>query len=363
MEELSQREKEIQRNIREYLRSGDLSFAAAVGTLYASSGNAEEAEKWYRKTLVTGLKKEVYMQVAEFYLSVGKFAKATDIYQLFLFDLPQTEKMRFADLLTEAKAYKFARELYEQMKSLPSAEPSYITPIGKYRDKEALSTRTKKYITLGDRCFGEGDTERAAGCYAKATEESFYAYSKLGECEFLNGNYEKAKNIFRNIVQSTDHPHFMVMLGECYCNQPADPASYERAVYWFEYALEKDSAEAYYHLGMCYQLGLGTERDEEKALALYEEGAKREFDKGACLCKLGNYYYQKGEWKKSLEYYERAIALGEARAYVNIAVCAYNERVRFFSKDQLLCYLYKAAALGDGYAAQLLSKGYFNERT
>ncbi len=350
-------DEELKALLLEYKRTDDPLCAAKVATVYEMKGEYGLAEGWYDRVLGSGLPQELYMQAARFFLKIKKYARATDIYHLFLYALPQEGKLQFADLLTEAGAYSYAKELYEQMTPAPPTKLSYVTPVGKYLDRE-LSPRAKRYIELGDRYFETGQIGRAEKQYFQATGESLYACIKTGECDFLQGNYERAKKHFRYVAQTTDHPHFMVMLGECYCKQ-ADAASYERAAYWFEYALKKGSAEAYYHLGLCAQFGLGVEKDEERAFALYQEGAKRDFDKGACLCKLGNYYYKKGEWKRALEYYEKSIATGEASAFVNIAVCAYNERVHFFKKEQLLCYLYRARALGDRYAAELIRRRLF----
>ncbi len=350
--------EDLQKALAEYRRTGDPKCAAKVAGMYELNGENEAAEMWYERILAIGLPVEIYMQAAKFFLKMKRYAKATDIYHLFLYDLPQEGKMQFADLLTGAGAYTYATELYEQMTPAPPTNFSYITPVGKYMD-DNVSPRAQRLIALGDRYFELGQTGKAVKYYYQATKESLYACIKTGECDFLLGNYERAKKHFRYVAQTTDHPHFMVMLGECYCNQLDDPDSYERAVYWFEYALKKGSAEAYYHLGMCLQFGLGVEKDEEKAFEMYREGAKRNFDKGACLCKLGNYYYKKGDFRAALEYYEKSIATGEASAFVNIAVCAYNEKVHLFKKEQLICYLHRARAMGDRYAMELIRRKIF----
>ncbi len=350
--------EDLQRALAEYRKTGDPKCAAKVAGMYELNGENEAAAAWYERILAVGLPKEIYMQAAKFFLKMKRYGRATDIYHLFLYNLPQSGKMEFAALLMEAGAYTYATELYEQMTPAPLANLSYITPVGKYMDTE-LTEKTRRRILLGDKYFEDGQLGKASKYYHQATDESLYACIKMGECDFMLGNYERAKKYFRYAAQTTDHPHFMVMLGECYCNQPDDPDSYERAVYWFEYALKKGSAEAYYHLGMCLQFGLGIEKDEEKAFEMYREGAKRNFDKGACLCKIGNYYYKKGDWRTALEYYEKSIATGEASAFVNIAVCAYNEKVHLFKKEQLLCYLHRARAMGDRYAMNLINRKIF----
>ncbi len=351
-------EEKLKNALLAYKRTGNVEIAAEIADIYAAHGRNDKAEFWYERTIGSGLPVRIYIQAANFYLTIKKFAKATDIYHLFLYNLPQEGKMEFAHLLMGAGAYVYARELYEQMTPAPPICLPYITPVGKYMDGE-VSPKAEKCIALGDKYFEEGKIDKAIKYYYQVTDESMYACIKMGECDFLQGHYERAKKYFRYVVQSTEHPHFMVMLGECYCNQPTDPDSYERAVYWFEYALEKHSAEAYYHLGMCFQFGLGVEKDEERAFELYQEGAKRNFDKGACLCKIGNYYYKKGDWRRALEYYEKSIETGEASAFVNIAVCAYNERVHFFTKEQLKCYLHRARAMGDRYATELINRKIF----
>ncbi len=356
--EIEEIEKRLKKEIAAYQREAEPKCAARIAAFYEMKGDNEMAAAWYERILAIGLPVEIYMQAAKFFLKMKRYAKATDIYHLFLYNLPQSGKMEFAALLMGAGAYTYATELYEQMTPAPPTNLSYITPVGKYMDTE-LTEKTRRRILLGDKYFEDGQLGKASKYYNQATNESLYACIKMGECDFMLGNYERAKKYFRYVAQTTDHPHFMVMLGECYCNQLDDPDSYERAVYWFEYALKKGSAEAYYHLGMCLQFGLGIEKDEEKAFEMYGEGAKRNFDKGACLCKIGNYYYKKGDWRTALEYYNKSIATGEASAFVNIAVCAYNEKVHLFKKEQLICYLHRARAMGDRYAMDLINRKIF----
>ncbi len=191
----------------EYKRTGDPKCAVKIATMYEMNGENDKAEIWYERILAIGLPTEIYMQAAKFFLKMKSYAKATDIYHLFLYNLPQSGKMEFAALLMGAGAYTYATELYEQMTPAPPTNLTYITPVGKYMD-DNLSPKAQRFIALGDKYFQLGQTSKAVKYYYQATKESLYACIKTGECDFLLGNYERAKKHFRYVAQTTDHPHF-----------------------------------------------------------------------------------------------------------------------------------------------------------
>lgn len=169
-------------------------------------------------------------------------------------------------------------------------------------------------------------------------------------------DFEKAKNLYRELVQKTDDAYLKFMLAECYNSEEVDVNTFEDALYWYEYALEGGCELVYYHLGLCYQFGRGTEEDLGKAEKMFEEGTKHKVDAGDCYCKLGNLAYMRGDTAKAAEYYRKAAKLNNARALLNIAVGYLNKEIRCFRFDEIKCFLAKAAALGNRRAYDLLKE-------
>ena len=129
------------------------------------------------------------------------------------------------------------------------------------------------------------------------------------------------------------------MLAECYNSEDVDVNTFEDALYWYEYAQEGGCELVYYHLGLCYQFGRGTEEDLEKAEKMFFEGTKHKIDEGDCYCKLGN-----------------LAKLNNARALLNIAIGYLNKEIRCFRFDEVKCFLAKSSALGSRRAYDLLKE-------
>ena len=65
-------------------------------------------------------------------------------------------------------------------------------------------------------------------------------------------------------------------LAQNYCHgRDGAPKDEEKAFYWFKKAAEGDHISAQYSLGLCYIKGVGTEKDEEKAVELFTGAAEQ----------------------------------------------------------------------------------------
>ena len=91
--------------------------------------------------------------------------------------------------------------------------------------------------------------------------------------------------------------------------------AYEHAAYWYQYALDHGNTYVYYPLGLAYQFGYGVEQDLKHAEELFAQGAKYAIDRDNCYCKLGNFSYERGEYEKATEYYEKAAVMNNARPF------------------------------------------------
>lgn len=83
-------------------------------------------------------------------------------------------------------------------------------------------------------------------------------------------------------------------------------SDYYKAFKLFEFLADSGYAPAYAMLGMAYENGDGTAKDEAKMVASYEKAI--EGGESWCAYNLGNYYLSKGNNAKALKYYTQASA-------------------------------------------------------
>lgn len=123
-------------------------------------------------------------------------------------------------------------------------------------------------------------------------------------------------------------------------------------------------AEAYFHFGRFYEDGIGVLKDDLKAIEFYEKSGT-----ASSLYNLG-VYFEDIDLKKSISYYERSSALGDADATYNLGII-YETKLNDESKS--IEYYEKAALEGSADANYNLgvyydklnnhekAKSYYNE--
>ncbi|GES91007.1 kinase-like domain-containing protein [Rhizophagus clarus] len=113
-------------------------------------------------------------------------------------------------------------------------------------------------------------------------------------------------------------------------------------------------------LGCCYDSGIGTDIDKEKAFELYQKAANLGNSHG--ISNLG-WYYEKGfiaciDKKKAFELYQRAADLGNSHGIRNLGRC-YEKGIGIDVNKQEAFELYqKAANLGNRFAQYNLALMY-----
>ena len=172
---------------------------------------------------------------------------------------------------------------------------------------------------------GEADSDLdAAICwYTKASEkepvqaEAFY---QLGKCALDQGsdpesNRSKARSFMDNAV-ALNHPGAKVWVGlDC---EKTDP---DKAFRLFEQAANQMDPEGMYHLGRCFEEGIGTDADEEAAISRYRAAMNQgcsEAKLALALC------LPKGEQcgfltKEAEELLQQLVDDGDARAMCALA--------------------------------------------
>ena len=178
------------------------------------------------------------------------------------------------------------------------------------------------------------DMQKALYYLTMSSEDSSSALNKLGECYFngkeVSRNYEKAFKLFQKNCN-----------GDWYYTQTRNEALYKlQSLYW---------------LGVCYENGFGTEKNEKKALESYEMAAAKNIsmacDRLGMIYKEGNLVTQNLE--KAIELLKLAAEeLHYEMAQYHLAMC-------FFNGDGVKKDLQKAAELFDKSARQYCAEAQY----
>lgn len=96
---------------------------------------------------------------------------------------------------------------------------------------------------------------------------------------------------------------------------------YNKAMEWYEKAVEHGNTNAMNSIGVLYASGAGVEQDSAKALEWFEKAAELKND--GAMYNLGvmyaNGYGVEQDYTKAIEWYEKAVELGNEKAAENIA--------------------------------------------
>ena len=326
--------------------------AAKAGELFLDIGEIDKAKKAYNNVIGCG-NFALYDHLFNFYVKIKEYERASDMFIDCYPYAPHSKKMEFADKLFSLKAYEEAEMWYlNSIDNVYQDKNPYFTKLGEHNERFGLLS--SKSLSKADNYYFQCDYKSALHLYSRLAKNSNYAKIKSAECAFMLKEFEKAKVYYRELVQATDDAYLMFMLAECYNSEDIDTNTLENAVYWYEYALEQGCELCYYHLGICYEFGRGTDENIKKALEMYQKGTEHEVDKANCLCKLGNYYYKNDNPEKAIEYYKQAAGLGNQRALLNIAIAYFESEIPYFSYAEIKCFLAKAAALGSKRAYDML---------
>ena len=138
-------------------------------------------------------------------------------------------------------------------------------------------------------------------------------------------------------------------LGQLYGDESSEFYNPALAFECFETAAEQNSGKGYYMLGLCFHVGLGCEKDENRSLDCFLKGA--ELGNSDCICSLGicrefgigcpvNYEIAVG-------LYQQAADLGNVTAINNLGGCYYYGHGVPQDKERAIELYEKAAELGN----------------
>ncbi|GBC31259.2 kinase-like domain-containing protein [Rhizophagus irregularis DAOM 181602=DAOM 197198] len=132
--------------------------------------------------------------------------------------------------------------------------------------------------------------------------------------------------------------------------------------YIFKIINEGKKSTPQFYVGLCYETGRGTVKDEKLAFKYYEKIANMNYASG--LVKIG-YFYDNGigtsvNYQKALELYKQAANLGSSMAQHNLAVTYENGDGVDIDYGKAFELYYQAANSGNGLALNNLALMYYD---
>lgn len=103
---------------------------------------------------------------------------------------------------------------------------------------------------------------------------------------------------------------------------------YSKSLYWWEKAAEAECNAAYVRLAIQYAYGMGTEKDEKKALDYIWKAVKKDPTDADALCHLGMFYEGgiglEASMEQALTCYRQAAEMGSAIAHFTLGMCYFS---------------------------------------
>ena len=128
----------------------------------------------------------------------------------------------------------------------------------------------------------------------------------------VDKDYEKAVEFWKKAV-SLGNVQAHNSLAICYLQGFGVEKDYDKVFNLSKVAAEKGIANAQCNLGNCYYNGIGVYRNKNEGVKWFEKAAEQ--GHSVALLNLGSYYESVFYYDKAIEMYEKAVELGETRAY------------------------------------------------
>jgi TPR repeat protein len=159
--------------------------------------------------------------------------------------------------------------------------------------------------------------------------------------------YQDSLSMFEYVAKYGDtEVQFKVAFAYEYCI--LEPNHVE-AFKWYSEAAKKSHKEAIYHLGLLYEMGLGTSQDYQRAIQLYEQAGQLGSD--SAFYQLGHtYHYGSGvdiDSIKAIEYYTLSVELGNPKYQCELGKL--YEEGKFVQKNLLEALKWYTRAYLQGY--------------
>ena len=149
------------------------------------------------------------------------------------------------------------------------------------------------YIEASEKGYADAQFFRAIYCFRKGNKEEGAEWMKKSAQQGLSVAEHMMGTVFRNgygVDKNTDAAFFWEVIAAVKGNIPAQVQvglshaladKYDMAIEMFRKAAAAGSSDAYIYLGMCYEEGLGVDRDLDEALRLYDWSFERDRNENA----------------------------------------------------------------------------------
>lgn len=152
-----------------------------------------------------------------------------------------------------------------------------------------------------------------------ANEGNPYANYHLAVMEYRGEfcgdiRFDKAYEYFLKAADN-NHPSSCWMIGHMIIRGKIGSCSasdYQKAIEYFEKAKDLGNVAAINSLGLCYQNGLGVNKDTDKALSLFKEAASKNYV--YAFNNLGKYYENINDFDTAYKYFLKSANLNESYA-------------------------------------------------
>ena len=176
-------------------------------------------------------------------------------------------------------------------------------------------------------------------------------------------DYKKAFELFKKSAK-LGYTKSQYHLGLCYEQGIGTDQNYNKAIKWYTKAANKNHIDAQYSLGLCYKNSIELYSTQKKG-----NGKKAEYwfekaaSKGHIVAQnsLGELYYNNGEYKKAIKWFKKAANKGNYYSQESLAFC-YKEGQGAKKNYKKYFYWYSKAAkqnlnLGEYHLDTLHKKG------
>lgn len=139
---------------------------------------------------------------------------------------------------------------------------------------------------------------------------------------------------------------------------------YEKAIEYFKKSASLGNSNGLYNLGLCYENGIGTKKDFNRALAYFLEAANNiQSDYPKIQNKIASCYANRGEFKQAIEWYtkgaeNRDIDSLNALGYIYLNGCGVKKNI-----EKAIQYLIQSVSQEDPYSMNLLGSIYSDEES
>ena len=388
--------KDLKKALEWYRKASDEGIKEAKDRLDPRIKDKDKDSQFRKLKLLELNGEDVNFELSEAYeLGIGTIIdleKAEEYVEKAANSGDERGQLRLAEILEKGKKYHQALEWYREAAEKGNEEAK------ERLDLDHLTSKTKKrqfenlmlYSEENDpqvlyyigRCFEQGigtrkDLKKALKFIEDSSEKGYPdALYWIGEyCEIVhdsNYSYKRALDCYRKAAEKGHGPSIWKLDWTGY-EELTPEDKFKKCIL---YSVERDTdIEKQYELARCYELGIGTQPNESKAITHYEIAAKGGHAKSlywmARMCEKEHTSFY--SYEKAVVYYTKAAALGIEEAKERLDWSNYNSltdeekfsKCLLFSESRMpecLCALARCYRDGTGTVADIeRAESYFQK--